>query len=67
MKVKGTKFVAVDEKYDRMLRKKEDKSMKTAGVAVALKKASKNKGSKKPGVKGQKKVRSISDKKGEVI
>jgi hypothetical protein len=54
--VKGKNFVEVDEKYDRKKTKKDEKSMKTAGVASALKKAEKGMGySDKPRVKPQKK------------
>ena len=54
--VSGKKFVAADEKYDRKTAKKQMKSMKTAGVANALKKSEKEMGySKKPRVKPQKK------------
>jgi len=54
--VKGSKFVAVDEVYDKKTRKKEDKSMKTAGIEVLLKKSQKDEGfSNKPRVQGEKK------------
>lgn len=68
MKVKGTKYAAADEKYDKKMKKKDNKDMKRAGIAVAFKDAKKEKGySKMPKLKGQKKVRSIKDKKGSVI
>lgn len=54
--VKGKNYVEADEKYNKKMLKKEEKSMETAGVATALKKASKNKKSKLPKVKPQKKV-----------
>lgn len=54
--VKGKNFVEVDEVYDKKTAKKEMKSMKTAGLAKALKKSEKEMGySKKPRVKPQKK------------
>lgn len=58
--VKGTRYVEADEKFDRKNEKKTAKKMKTAGVATALRKASKDK-TKLPKVKGQKKVRSLKD------
>lgn len=55
--VKGSKYVADDEVYDRKTRKKEDKSMKTAGIEKLLQKAEKDMGySNKPRVKPQKKM-----------
>jgi len=36
-------YVSKDEKYDKKAKKKLDKSMKTAGLATELKKASKGK------------------------
>ena len=67
-KVAGNKFIGVDEVYDRKRRKKEDRSMKTAGMEKLLEKAEKKMGysnkpkvkaAKKPGklVHGQKKVK----------
>jgi hypothetical protein len=54
--VKGKNFVEVDEKYDRNQTKKAEKAMKTAGIAIALKKAEKSMGySDKPKVKPQRK------------
>lgn len=54
--VKGKNYVAVDEKYDKKMLKKDMKGMKTAGIAVELKEAQKEEGySKKPRVKPQKK------------
>ncbi len=54
--VSGKKFAEVDEEYDRKKKLKEDKSMKTAGIAKALKKSEKEMGySDKPKVKPQKK------------
>lgn len=59
-KVAGNKFVAVDEKYDKKMIKKDAKGMKKAGLAVAMKKAQKEEGySKKPMVKPVKKVKKI--------
>lgn len=55
-KVKGKNFAADDEVYDRKTTKKEMKSMKTAGLAKALKNSEKDEGySSKPRVKAQKK------------
>lgn len=55
-KVKGDKFIAADEKYDRKTRKKEDRSMKTAGMEKLLQKSEKKMGySNKPRVKPQRK------------
>lgn len=52
--VSGKKYVAADEKYDAKMLKKDEKSMKTVGVAKAIKKAKKEEGySKKPRVKPQ--------------
>ena len=65
--VKGQKFVAADEAYDKKTAKKEMKSMKTAGVATAMKKAKKDEGySKKPKVKAQKKMNKLDLKRGQV-
>jgi len=50
------KYVAKDEKFNRKKDIKEMKSMKTAGIANALKKAQKNMGKAKiPKVKPQRK------------
>lgn len=52
-KIAGNKFVEVDEVYDKITRKKEDKGMKTAGIERLLTKAEKQMGySNKPQVKG---------------
>jgi hypothetical protein len=60
-KVRGCNYVAADEEYDKKTRKKEDKSMKTAGMEVLLKKAEKEEGySKKPQVKPAKKKAKIT-------
>lgn len=54
--VKGKSYVAADEVYDKKTRKKEDKSMKTAGMEKLLTKSEKQMGySKKPRVQPQKK------------
>jgi len=54
--VKGKTFISEDEEYDKKTRKKEDKSMKTAGMEKLMMKAEKEKGySKKPRVKPVKK------------
>jgi len=59
--VKGCDYSAADEEYDKKTRKKEDKSMKTAGMDVLLKKAEKEEGySKKPRVMPQKKTAKIT-------
>lgn len=50
------KYMVKNEKYDKKLLKKEVKSMKTAGIATALKKAEKEEGKAKiPKVKPQRK------------
>lgn len=55
--VKGCDYVESDEKYDKKMKKKEEKGMKTAGLALKLKESEKEEGySKKPRVKPQKKV-----------
>ncbi len=55
--VKGCDYVEDDEKFDRKMKKKDLKSMKTAGLALKLKDAEKEQGySKKPRVKPQKKI-----------
>lgn len=54
--LKGDKFIAGDEEYDRETMKKEMRSMKTAGMEKLLEKAEKKMGcSDKPKVKPQKK------------
>lgn len=58
--VKGCDYVEEDEKFDKKMMKKEHKDMKTAGLALNLKKAEKEEGySKKPRVKPQKKTAKI--------
>lgn len=55
--VKGCDYVEDDEKYDKRMVKKEHRDMKTAGLALNLKKSEKEQGySKKPRVKPQKKM-----------
>ena len=55
--VKGCDYAEDNEKYDKKMLKKEGKDMKTAGLALNLKKAEKEEGySKKPRVKPQKKM-----------
>lgn len=50
-------YVAKDEKYNKKMKKKDAKSMKTAGVANALKKSQSKMGyAKLPKVKPSKKV-----------
>lgn len=50
-------YVEKDEKYDKKMKIKDDKSQKTSGIANALAKAEKKMGySKMPKVKPQKKV-----------
>jgi len=67
-KVAGKNYVGADEEYDKKMIKKDSKGMKTAGVARELKLSEKEQGySKKPRVIPQKKVRSITNKKGKVI
>lgn len=59
-KVSGSKFIGVDEEYDKKTRKKEDKSMKTAGMEKLLEKSEKEEGySDKPRVKSAKKGKAI--------
>lgn len=54
--VKGCNYAEDDEKYDKKMTKKDAKGMKTAGLALKLKKSEKDEGySKKPRVKPQKK------------
>ncbi len=54
--VKGCDYAESDEKFDKKMLKKDAKGMKTAGLALKLKKAEKDEGySKKPRVKPQKK------------
>ena len=53
---KGGDYTERDEKYDKKMKKKDMKSMKTAGVSNALKKSEKGKGKAKlPKVKATKK------------
>lgn len=52
---KGGNYTERDEKYDKKTKKKEEASMKTAGIATALKKSEKKKSSKLPKVKPTKK------------
>jgi hypothetical protein len=55
-KASASKFIGVDEEYDKKTRKKEDRSMKTAGMEKLLEKAEKKQGySDKPRVKPAKK------------
>lgn len=56
-KVKGCDYVEEDEKFDKKMKKKEGREMKTAGLALNLKKSEKEEGySKQPRVKPQKKL-----------
>lgn len=56
-KVKGCDYVEEDEKFDKKMKKKEGRDMKTAGLALKLKKSEKEEGfSKQPRVKPQKKM-----------
>jgi hypothetical protein len=65
--VKGKNYVEADEKFDKKSLKKDAKGMKSAGIANKLKSAEKEEGySKKPKVKGQKKMGKIDLKKGQV-
>jgi hypothetical protein len=51
------KYVAKDEKYDKKMKKKAVKGMKTAGIATELKESQREMGySKMPKVKPQRKV-----------
>lgn len=55
--VRGCDYVEDDEKFDKKMLKKDAKGMKTAGLALKLKKAEKEEGySKKPRVKPRKKT-----------
>ena len=55
-KVQGSDYVATDEKYDRATTKKEQRGMKTPGIATEIKESEKEQGySKMIRVKGQKK------------
>jgi len=55
-KVSGKKYVEADEKYDKKMKKKDMKGMKTAGLALKLKQSESQQGySKMPRVKPQKK------------
>lgn len=59
--VKGSKYVAADEQYDKKMEKKELKGMSTAGIATELKESESEQGySKKPKVKPQKKNAKIA-------
>jgi len=54
--VNGKTFISEDEEYDKKTRKKEDRSMKTAGMEKLMMKGEKEMGySKKPRVKPVKK------------
>jgi hypothetical protein len=58
--VKGQKYVAADEKFDRKMSKKLVKEMKTPGIAVEFELSKKDRGySKMPKVKPQKKGKTI--------
>lgn len=63
--VKGADYAEDDEKYEKKMVKKAGKDMKTAGLALNLKKSEKEEGySKKPRVKPQKKMaKPVSGKK----
>jgi len=55
-KVSGKKYVEADEKYDKKMKKKDMKGMKTAGLALKLNQSESQQGySKMPRVKPQKK------------
>lgn len=55
--VKGCDYAEDDEIYDKKMKKKDAKGMKTAGLALKLKESEKDEGySKKPRVKPQKKL-----------
>lgn len=59
-KVKGCDYAEEDEEFDKKRLKKEEKGMKTAGLALKLKQSEKEEGySKQPRVKGQKKGKKI--------
>lgn len=65
-KVKGEDYAEADEKYDKKALKKEGIDMKTAGLALNLKKSEKDEGySKKPRVKPQKKNAKITKGQGK--
>lgn len=54
--VKGCDYAEDDEKYEKKMKKKAAKGMKTAGLALKLKESESEEGySKKPRVKPQKK------------
>ncbi len=56
-KVKGCDYIEDDEEYDKKMKKKDMKGMKTAGLALKLKESETQQGySKKPRVKPQKKM-----------
>ena len=55
-KVSGNNYVEKDEKYDKKMKKKDMKGMKTAGLALKLNQSESQQGySKMPRVKPQKK------------
>lgn len=57
-KVSGSDYAAADEKYDKKRTKKDARSMRTAGLALSLKKSEKDEGfSNQPRVKAQKKMK----------
>lgn len=54
--VKGCDYAAADEEYNKKMKKKTAKGMKTAGIAKELKESEKEEGySKRPRVKPQRK------------
>lgn len=66
-KVKGEDYAETEEKYDKKVKKEENKDMKTAGLALNLKKSEKDEGySKKTRVKPQKKNAKITKGQGKV-
>ncbi len=65
--VKGCDYAEDDEKYDKKMKKKDDKGMKTAGIALKLKESESEEGySKKPRVKPQKKNAKPVSKQGKI-
>ena len=57
MKAGDDSYVAKDEKYNKKMKKKAVKGMKTAGIATELKQSQREMGySKMPKVKSQRKV-----------
>lgn len=55
-KISGDNYVEKDEIYKKKMKKKDEKGMKTAGLALKLKESEKDDGySKMPRVKPQKK------------